>query len=42
MGHDHNEGPHDPFNVKYLLIALVVALGLPLMHVLLGISVFLK
>ena len=28
--------PHDPFNLTYLLVALVVLLALPLMHVILG------
>lgn len=41
MSHDNNDGPHDPFNAKYLFIALGVALALPMMHVFLGIKVYL-
>ena len=41
MSHQSNQTNYDPFNFKYLLTAVVVALGLPLMHVVLGISVFL-
>lgn len=32
--------PHDNFNVKYLLGA-VIALALPLLHVLLGLNIYL-
>ena len=42
MGNDYNKASHDPFNIKYVLVAVLVALALPLMHVLLGISVFLN
>lgn len=41
MSHDNNDGPHDPFNAKYLFIALGVALALPMMHVFLAINVYL-
>ena len=41
MSHDNNDGTHDPFNAKYLFIALGVALALPMMHVFLGIKVYL-
>lgn len=41
MGGESNNGSYDPFSFKYLLIALVVALGLPLMHVFLGIGTYL-
>lgn len=33
---EHNLAPHDPFNFKYLLVALVVLLALPMMHIILG------
>lgn len=33
---ENNLASHDPFNAKYLLIALVVLLALPMMHVILG------
>ncbi|GGO72294.1 hypothetical protein [Bowmanella pacifica] len=32
----HDENFKDPFNVKYLLAALVTAVALPLLHVVLG------
>lgn len=41
MGGDVKNGSHDPFSFKYLLIALVVALGLPLMHVFIGLKTYL-
>lgn len=40
MAHESNEGPHDSFNIKYLLAILVVALLFPLMHIFVGISVY--
>lgn len=33
--------PNDNFSVKHLLIALVLLLAMPLLHVVLGISTFL-
>jgi len=41
MSSPSKDGKYDPFNVKYLLAAVVTALAFPLMHVALGISVFL-
>lgn len=41
MNDNSQEGSHDPFDVKYLLAAVLVAVLLPLMHVFLGISVYL-
>lgn len=41
MGEQLKNGSYDPFSFKYLLIALVAALGLPLMHVFIGISTYL-
>ncbi|MFQ3235610.1 MAG: hypothetical protein ACI9C4_001172 [Paraglaciecola sp.] len=35
-----NDGSHDPFNMGYLVAALVTLLALPLMHVILGWFVF--
>lgn len=33
QNNESTQAPHDPFNVTYFLIALVVLLALPLMHV---------
>lgn len=41
MAQDPDGGPHDPFNVKYLVAILLAALLFPLMHIFVGIGVFL-
>lgn len=33
---EQDQASFDPFNVKYLLVALVVLLALPLLHVIMG------
>lgn len=41
MANESHDGPHDPFNMKYVLAILVAAVLFPLMHIFVGISVFL-
>ena len=41
MSNESNEVSHDPFDLKYLLAAVGVAVLLPLMHVFLGMLVYL-
>lgn len=33
---DQSQAPHDPFNFTYFLVFVVVLVGLPLMHIIMG------
>ena len=41
MAHEPHDGPHDPFNMKYVVAILVAAVLFPLMHIIVGIGVYL-